>query len=207
MTPIEFWHTSRPDVAAAVETLCVAFDTDPVLEWTFPRAIAGRTALVEAFFRITTEMVLEHGGEIGATAGYEAVSVWAPPGEPTMGEARHAEYLAALLAGCGEGGERATTVMRALEAGQPPDLPPHFHVMFAAVRPEHQTRGSASEVSRMLAVAANAAGAGVYAEASNHRSLALWERIGLRRVGPEITLPDGGPSLYPIWGDPGTWSL
>jgi GNAT superfamily N-acetyltransferase len=78
--------------------------------------------------------------------------------------------------------------------------------MFAAVRPELQTRGNASAVSRALARLAEPIGAGVYAEASNLRSLALWERLGLRRIAPEIVLPDGGPTLYPIWGDPGTWS-
>ncbi|CAO5229966.1 hypothetical protein FAGKG844_130064 [Frankia sp. AgKG'84/4] len=35
----------------------------------------------------------------------------------------------------------------------------------------------------------------------------MWERLGPRRIGPEIVLPDDGPTLYPIWGDPGTWSL
>ncbi|MDT3445334.1 MULTISPECIES: hypothetical protein [unclassified Pseudofrankia] len=78
-------------------------------------------------------------------------------------------------------------------------------MLFAGVRPGHQARGHAAAVSRTLAAVANAAGAGVYAEASNQRSLALWLRLGLRRIGPEIALPDGGPSLYPIWGDAGGW--
>ncbi|WP_261553593.1 hypothetical protein [Frankia tisae] len=64
----------------------------------------------------------------------------------------------------------------------------------------------ARRMADQLAVTADATGAGVHAEASNQRSLALWQRLGLRRVGPEITLPDGGPSLHPIRGDPGAWS-
>jgi ribosomal protein S18 acetylase RimI-like enzyme len=204
MTTEKFLRTAGVDMTQVMETLCVAFDRDPVTEWTFPRSMDNRDKLVEGFFRVITEMVLDHGGQIGATPDYAAVSVWSPPGEPTLTATEEADLVENLLAACGEGGERAVAVMRALDAGHPAGLPPHFHVTFAAVRPETQTRGSASMASQALARAALTAGAGLYAEASNQRSLALWERLGLRRIGDEITLP-GGPSLYPIWGPPGGW--
>lgn len=212
MTSAEHAHprylrTGRPDLEAVVETLCLAFAADPVLTWNFPPDLADRAALVAGFFRVTTEMLLDHGGEIGATANYEAVAVFSPPEATALSEAEAADFLAALLAVCGEGGERAAIIMRALDDAHPTDLPPHFHVMFAAVRPGAQAQGHARAISGALAQAADAAGAGVYAEASNLASLALWKRLGLRRIGPEIILPDGGPSLYPIWGEPGTWSV
>ncbi|WP_007513840.1 MULTISPECIES: GNAT family N-acetyltransferase [Pseudofrankia] len=205
MTSPEIVHTSDPDLPAVVETLCLAFDTDPVTEWNFPRDLANRAALIEGFFRVTVGMILDHGGTVATTTDHVAIGVWSPPGEPTLTEAEAADYADALFKACGEGGERAAIIMQALDAAHPADLPPHYHVFFAGVRPGHQARGHALAVTRTLAAVTNAAGAGVYAEASNLRSLALWERLGLRRIGPEITLPDGGPSLYPIWGDPGTW--
>jgi ribosomal protein S18 acetylase RimI-like enzyme len=150
-------------------------------------------------------MILEHGGCVGMTPGYEAVGVFSPPGEPELTGSEQADFTDALLAACGEGGERAVTVMAALDAAHPADLPPHYHAMFAAVRPDARALGHGTQVARALAVVADAAGAGVYAEASNLMSLALWERLGVRRMGPEIALPDGGPILYPIWAAQGTW--
>ena len=38
------------DLKAVVQTLCLAFDTDPVTEWNFPRDMANRASLVEGFF-------------------------------------------------------------------------------------------------------------------------------------------------------------
>ncbi|ADP83586.1 N-acetyltransferase [Pseudofrankia inefficax] len=207
MTSAEYLRTGRPDIEAVVETLCLAFESDPVLTWNFPRDLANRSALVAGFFRVTTQLILDHGGEIGATANYEGLGVWSPPGATALSEAETDDFLNALFTACGEGGERAAIIMQALDEALPADLPAHYHVMFAAVRPGAQAQGHAHAISNLLARAANEAGAGVYAEASNLRSLALWERMGLRRIGPEITLPDGGPSLFPIWGDAGTWSL
>jgi len=34
----------------------------------------------------------------------------------------------------------------------------------------------------------------------------LWERLGLRSLGREIRMPDGGPSRYPSSATPGAWS-
>jgi hypothetical protein len=51
------------------------------------------------------------------------------------------------------------------------------------------------------------AGAGVPAEASSPRNLVLWQRFEVKRNGPEIQLPEDGPSLYPVWAGPGEWHI
>ncbi|MCM3883260.1 GNAT family N-acetyltransferase [Frankia sp. R82] len=207
MTTTEYLRSGPTDLEAVVETLCIAFDTDPLLTWNFPRDMANRAVHVAGFFRVTVQMILDHGGTVATTPNHEALGVWSPPGEPALGETDELRFAEALLAACGEGGERAVAIMAALAAAHPSDLPPHYHVMFAAVRPEFQFRGHSGAIGHHLALTANAEGAGVYAEASNLHTLEVWRRLGLRRRGAEIILPDGGPTLYPIWGDPGTWSL
>lgn len=138
------------DLKAVVQTLCLAFDTDPVTEWNFPRDMANRASLVEGFFRVTTEMILGHGGHVAATPGHEAVGVWSPSGAPEPTEAELADYASQLSRACGDGAERALTIMRAIDAHRPADLPPHFHVVFVGVRPEYRKQGAAVEILRTL---------------------------------------------------------
>jgi hypothetical protein len=38
-----------------------------------------------------------------------------------------------------------------------------------------------------------------YGEASSPEALRLWQMLGCERLGEEIVLPDGGPSLYQIF--------
>jgi GNAT superfamily N-acetyltransferase len=196
----------QADLKAVIQTLCLAFDTDPVTEWNFPRHMANRASLVEGYFRVTTEMILGHGGHVVATPGHDAVGVWSPAGAPEPTEAELAGYANQLTRACGDGAERALTIMRAIDAHRPADLPPHFHVMFVAVRPEYRKQGAAAEIMRTLGQALTETGTGVRGEASNAHSFALWQRMGANQVGPEIRLPKG-PSLYPMWAGPDEWHV
>lgn len=194
------------DLNAVVQTLCLAFDSDPVTEWAFPRHLANREAVVEGFFRATTKLLLEHGGHAAATPGHEAVGVWSPPGAPEPAEAAVAAYAGRLTSAYGTAAERALTVMGLIDAHRPAGLPPHFHVLFVGARPEYHKRGAAIQIMGMLAQALTETGAGVLGEASSSYSLALWRRMGASRIGTEIRLP-AGPSLYPVWAAPEDWRL
>src|SRR5215471_4514720 len=100
--PCQPGGTAMPtDLKAVVQTLCLAFDTDPVTEWNFPRDMANRGSLVEGFFRVTTKMILGHGGHVAATPGHEAVGVWSPAGAPEPTEAELADYASQLSRACG----------------------------------------------------------------------------------------------------------
>lgn len=195
--------TDAPDLDAVVTTLTSAFRDDPVLVWTFPREVPRREQLLDGFFRVTTEMLLRHGGLTAATPGYEAVLVWSPPGTPDLTEAESKQYLSDLAAATGTCGERAAVLMAALDEHYPRDLPPHIHVMFAAARPSPEITGAGVMLVRAMLRQQRRPGTGLYAEASSPFNLSLWERMGMRRIGDEIALPGNGPSLYPIWMDPG----
>ncbi|MCK9924230.1 GNAT family N-acetyltransferase [Frankia sp. AgPm24] len=194
--------TATPDMAAVVDTLTRAFDPDPILNWAFPPAAANREQSMAAFFRITTELLLEHGGQVGVAPEYAAVAVWSPPGEPALSELEQTRYFQRLADACGECGERAVALMRALDDQHPPGLPAHYHVMFAAARPEPAAVGRAVLLIRALLKLEELRGCGLYAEASSPQNRDLWLEMGLRRVGDEIVLPAGGPSLYPVWRAP-----
>ncbi|MDV7246739.1 MULTISPECIES: hypothetical protein [Rhodococcus] len=191
--------TADPDLAAVVDTLVTAFRDDPIIEWAIPPNTLGRDYHLAAFFASTTEFLLNHGGIVAAPHDYSAVLVWSPPGEPAVSDVENRVFLDRLTASTGACGPRVRTLMEALDAHHPVDLPPHCHVMFAAVRPEHRGTGVRAALTDALRAMRLHDGVGVYAEASSTRNLRLWERLGGQRVGAEIVLPDGGPSLYPIF--------
>ncbi|MFD9664794.1 GNAT family N-acetyltransferase [Rhodococcus sp. NPDC059968] len=194
--------TADPDLDAVVDTLVTAFRDDPIIEWAIPPNTLGRDYHLAAFFASTTEFLLDHGGIVAAPHDYSAVLVWSPPGEPAITDAENRAFLDRLTASTGTCGARVRTLMEALDAHHPADLPPHCHVMFAAVRPEHRGTGVRAALTGALRAMRLHDGIGVYAEASSTRNLRLWERLGGQRIGAEITLPEGGPSLYPIFFGP-----
>jgi hypothetical protein len=196
-----FLVTAAPDMDAIVTTLTSAFRDDPVLVWTFPREVPRREQLMDGFFRVTTELLLGHGGLAAATPRHEAVLVWSPPGTPDLSKAENTRYRSELAAAAGACGERATTLMETLDGHYPQGLPPHNHVMFAAARPSSEVTGAGVILLRAILRQQRRLGFGLYAEASSPLNLSLWEQMGMRRVGDEISLPDDGPSLYPIWMD------
>jgi hypothetical protein len=188
--------TSVPDLLAVAGTLDAAFVRDPVVSWMFPPGTPDRARA--EFFLLTTEYLLDHDGVVAATPGYGAVLVWTQPNAMVPTEASTRAFYDELDRLCGS---RARTVMELLDEHYPADLPPHCHVMFAAARPEVQARGARSMLTTALEREVRRDGAGVYAEASSRRSLVLWERLGLSRLGDEVRVPDG-PSLYPVWAPP-----
>ena len=199
MTRSHFSVTADPNLDAVVDTLTRAFWDDPVVSWAFPHDAGQREQLMDGFFRVTTELLLAHGGLVGATSGHEAVLVWSPPGTPDLSEADNARYLSELAGATGRCAARAVTLMETLDAHYPSALPPHVHVMFAAARPEARSWGAGVLLVRALIRQRSEPGLGLYAEASSPDNLSLWQEMGARRIGAEIALPGDGPSLYPIW--------
>src|SRR5215831_7491586 len=61
-------------------------------------------------------MILGHGGHVAATPGHEALGVWSPAGALAPTEAELADYASLLSRACGDGAERALTIMRAVGA-------------------------------------------------------------------------------------------
>jgi ribosomal protein S18 acetylase RimI-like enzyme len=207
MTSLGYPHPSgmsinrQPELDAVAATLSIAFAKDPVVCWAMPPGTADRSRYMNAFFTLTTQMVLDQGGLVATSTGYEAVMTWLPPGHQRMPEAANRAFMERLEESTGPCGSRLRTLMEALAQHHPADLPPHLYVVHMGIRPEARGSGLQTRSALELRNTLKAYGVGCYAEASSVRSLRLWERWGIKRIGSEITLPDGGPSLYPLYID------
>jgi GNAT superfamily N-acetyltransferase len=67
--------------------------------------------------------------------------------------------------------------------------------------PAFQSRGIGSAFLRAMLARADREGMPAYHEATSPRNRALYERHGYVSQG-ELTLPDGGPTLWRMWREP-----
>ncbi|MDJ0362808.1 hypothetical protein [Rhodococcus sp. H29-C3] len=202
VTPPEPTVTGQPDLDAVVATLTASFGQDPVIEWAIPSDTSERKRYLDAFFGIVTKDILDRGGMAATSPDNDAVLVWSTPDDVVATDDENTVLLDRLESATGPTGRRVRILIELLDAHHPANLPPHCHVMFAAVRERSRGTGVRGTMTGALRELRLADGVGVYAEASSERSLRLWERLGLSRVGSEIVLPDGGPKLFPIFAGP-----
>ncbi|MDH2390586.1 hypothetical protein QCN29_17665 [Streptomyces sp. HNM0663] len=195
------WQYSH-DIEAIVETLSEAFFHDPVMEWIFPQEISHRRRALDSFYTISIEHFLRHGGHAWATPEHEAVLVWTPPGEPNLSEADTEAYNRRLEHALGGEYKRVEAFLKALEQQAPQELPDGYvHVMFAARHPGKSTSADWQTLMHALREMVFRESLDIYAESSSLQNLRIWKRLGFQRIGQEIRLPDGGPDIYPIFGN------
>ncbi|WP_423464499.1 GNAT family N-acetyltransferase [Promicromonospora sp. MS192] len=92
---------------------------------------------------------------------------------------------------------RLATVLAATSARHP--ATPHVYLSAMAALPRRRGLGAGSAMLRHGLDRARRIGLPVYLEASTPRNRRLYLRHGFRDRGEPIHLPDGGPSLQPMW--------
>jgi GNAT superfamily N-acetyltransferase len=183
------------DAGRIADVLGSAFMTDPVSGWLFPDP-ADRARLHPAFFRVFVDLVLRDGLLL-TDPDVSAVTLWLDVGAGHPDDpAGERETRASFDAAIGGYASRFAILDALLSAGHPTG--PHAYLPFVAVLPERQGHGTGAALLSARLVELDAAHRPAYLEASSPRNAALYARLGFRRLGPTIDLPDG-PSLYPMW--------
>lgn len=93
--------------------------------------------------------------------------------------------------------QRVEVVEAAAQARHPEE--PHLFLSSMATLPAHRGRGAGAAMLAAGLEWARALGLPVYLEASTSDNRRLYERCGFYDLGETIDLPDGGPSLQPMW--------
>ncbi|MGX7671990.1 GNAT family N-acetyltransferase [Plantactinospora sp. DSM 117369] len=208
--------TVRPaepaDARAIAATVGRAGQDEAVLSWVVPEESA-RQACAQAWVEFASDWVggaLE-AGEIlladGEPTGIGGLSVWEFRAGDRTGSAAAAdpardERQAAFLARAYGRYAPRMALVGELIAARHPDREPHWYLQQMVVLPELRGRGLGGAMLRHQLARADADGIGCYLEASSPRNRALYERYGFRAQGEPIQLPDGGPTLQPMWRDP-----
>ncbi len=166
-------HSERE---AAIAAITLAFVADPAARWIFPQA--------HVYSRVMPGLADAFGGPgivhdaAFATAGFEGVALWLPPGvEPDS------ERLSALLSDAVEA-ERIDSVneLFARMADHHPHER-HWYLPLIGVDPLHQGRGHGAALMRHVLARCDDEGVAAYLESSNPRNISLYERHGFEVLG------------------------
>ncbi|WP_327411576.1 hypothetical protein [Streptomyces sp. NBC_01233] len=183
-----------PSHAHLSALLSAAFHDDALTRWMIPDQRL-RTELLPGFFHVFVELSAAHDGVLTTDDG-DAVLLFLPPGAEVDETALDAAFAHAL----GRHTHALRTIAR-LQAERHPHTP-HYYASFGAVRPGRQQGGLMSTLLAQITARADADGVGAYTEASSPGGEAVTRRAGFDRLGTDITLPDGGPVLRPMWRNP-----
>lgn len=165
------------DSRQLVETLVLAFGTDPLMRWAFPAAAAYRRRFPE-FIDHYAGPAFEAGTAYHVRDG-AGVALWLPPGtEPD--EVGLADLLDSALSA--DDLEAAWTAFDRVQRSFPDE--PRWHLPFVGVDPLHQGNGYGSALLEHALERIDRDGAVATLETANPRTLSLYLRHGFELLEP-----------------------
>lgn len=174
---------------AVLDTLTLAFATDPVTRYWWPAA--------SDYLRWWPQVLFAQGEPgfeaktVFVTPDLEGAAVWLAPGA----QADPARMAALDMPMTEAQGEVAVALGQAMAQHHPET--PHWYLWTLGVDPRLQGRGVGSALLKHTLAMIDAEGADAYLEASNPALIPLYERHGFEVVGM-IQVGDA-PPLAPMW--------
>lgn len=189
-------RTAEANELDAVTRLCLAaFADEAVTAWIIPDPTA-RQEYMRHMFSTSLEAAITAGSLILAiNSGGDpiAASIWISQTARTEIQGQQGPSTAPD----DQQTRRMATVESATEARRPNAA--HLHLSSMATLPDHRGRGAGAAMIAAGLERARAHDVPIYLEASTSDNRRLYERVGFRDHGGPIHLPDGGPSLQPMW--------
>lgn len=194
---------ARPaDVPALAQVLADAFADDPVMRFLVPDGHRYRERLARLFRADLRSMVRLRATWVatahdGRVAG---VGVWAPPNRWKLSPVEGARMALPALWALGRNVVRATRAYATFDRVHPA-RPAHWYLSTLGTAPSHQGTGVGGRLLRAVLDRCDEEGLGAYLESSKLENVPYYARFGFQARG-EVHLPDGGPTIVPMWRDP-----
>lgn len=191
------------DLEVVAETLGRAFHLDPVARWVTPDPRRRRSVLPALFGLLAGTTRAQ--GEVHVRPDRQGAALWELSAAAPPDAAAEAAFAEALHEAIGRDALRAGDVMDRLATWRP--ATPAWHLTCVGVLPQLHGSGAGTALLRPMLDRCDATVQPAFLEASSADSRRLYERLGFDVIG-EVTLPDGGPPVWPMWRDPhtpGSW--
>ena len=185
------------DIPRLATTLARAFVDDPVTLWLLPRS-RRRWRMVALFNLVLRSQI--GVGETYSTPDGVGAAVWAPPGRWRFDVGLMGDSIEEFRSIVGANLERAIDVYATLEGAHPADQP-HWYLATLGTHPDWQGAGIGTALLEPVLSRAAAESLPDYLESSKESNIAYYRRYGFEVRG-EICLPNGGPTIWPMWRDP-----
>jgi GNAT superfamily N-acetyltransferase len=198
VTRIDVRAARRDDVHELSATLGRAFFDDPVMAWMLPNAGPRARKLPRIFATMTRHHHLAGGGvEVAlGDAGIGAAALWDPPGRATASRLEEMLMIPGFIRAFGSRVAVAQAAQEAMHRVHPEE--PHWYLAVIGSGPSVRGKGFGQALMRSRLDRVDAEHAPAYLESTKPDNVPYYQRFGFEVTG-EIVLPNGGPSLWPMW--------
>lgn len=191
----------KVDVRELSRTLARAFYADPVMVWLLPDEKPRIAQLYRLFATMTRHHHLVRGGvEVACDGpGIGAAALWDPPNE--WQETRWAQLAMTptFVRVFGARSKRGRAVQELMKRLHPEE--PHWYLAVLGSDPSVRGKGFGQVLMQSRLERVDAEHAPAYLESSKSENIPYYQRFGFE-VTDEIVLPDGGPTMWPMWRPP-----
>jgi ribosomal protein S18 acetylase RimI-like enzyme len=179
------------DADALSATLARAFADDPMMCHLLPASARHK---MPRLFKVLFKLGLPHGA-CYVTEGFEAATLWRPPGGWHMQMKDYILNASELLGVFGTNVLKVMGTMDRVEKVHPDK--PHWYLQVIGTDPHQQGKGFGGVIMRDQLARADAAGMPCYLESSKDTNIPIYQSFGFVVTG-EIKIPNG-PTLWPMW--------
>lgn len=191
----------QADIGELAQTMAQAFNDDPIMAWILPDPKARPAKLNRLFATMTRHHHLAGGGVQVATDGevIGAAALWDPPHRWRESRWTLLAQVPAFLRVFGFRSGRGRALQEAMHRVHPDE--PHWYLSAIGSDPALRGRGFGQALMRSSLARCDGEYCPAYLESTKAENLPYYRRFGFAVTG-EIVLPDGGPTLWPMWRDP-----
>jgi GNAT superfamily N-acetyltransferase len=198
---IEARPARKADIAKLSQVLGRAFFDDPVTAWMLPDEKARPTRLPRLFATLTRHHHLAGGGvEVACDGpGIGAAALWDPPNRWKQSARAQLAMLPSVLRTFGYRAVAARDVIELMNRHHPEE--PHWYLAVIGSDTTVRGKGFGQALMRSRLDRVDAEHAPAYLESSKAENVPYYQRFGFEVTG-EVVVPDGGPTLWPMWRAP-----
>jgi predicted GNAT family N-acyltransferase len=191
----------KADVRELAAVMARAFYDDPVMTWVLPDDETRLARLAGLFTAITRHHHLAGGGSEVACDGpaIGAAALWDPPDRWKQTGREQAAMLPQFFHLFGFRSARVRHLQEIMKRQHPEE--PHWYLAVIGSDPAVRGKGFGQVLMRSRLDRVDAEHAPAYLESSKHQNIAYYQRFGFEVTG-EVVLPEGGPSMWPMWRPP-----
>jgi ribosomal protein S18 acetylase RimI-like enzyme len=194
----------KADISELSHALGRAFYDDPVAMWIMPDDKVRAAHLGKFFATVTRHHHLAGGGAEVATdaSTIGAAALWDPPGRWKQSAREQLMMLPSFLLGFGfrmTTGRKLGELLGRMKQHHPEE--PHWYLAVLGSDTIVRGKGYGHALMRSRLDRVDAEHAPAYLESSKFENIAYYQRFGFEVTG-ELVIPNGGPTLWPMWRAP-----
>jgi GNAT superfamily N-acetyltransferase len=200
MTP-QARPAQNADIRELSGVMARAFYDDPVMTWVLPDDAARLGSLARMFTAITRHHHLAGGGSEVACDGpaIGAAALWDPPNRWKQTGREQFAMLPLFFRVFGFRSAHVRQIQEIMKREHPEE--PHWYLAAIGSDPTVRGKGFGQVLMRSRLDRVDAEHAPAYLESTKHQNIAYYQRFGFEVTG-EIVLPEGGPTMWPMWRAP-----